>query len=34
MNVKIKKQIQYLWFIEELLQKILTIAENITAWNV
>ena len=28
MNVKIKRQIQHLWFIEELLQKILTIAER------
>ena len=28
MNVKIKRQIQHLGFIEELLQKILTIAER------
>ena len=27
-NVKIKRQIQHLWFIKELLQKILTIAER------
>ena len=40
MNVEIKRQIQHLWFIKELLQKILTIAvtkvfflENITTWN-
>ena len=28
MNMKTKRQIQHLWFIEELLQKILTIAER------
>ena len=39
-NVKIKGQIQHLWFIKELLRKILTIevaevffSENITTWN-
>ena len=39
MNVKMKRQIQHLWFIKELLRKILTIAvakmffsENVTIW--
>ena len=33
MNVKIKRQIQHLWFIEELLQKILTIGERCFSWK-
>ena len=33
MNVKIKRQIQHLWFIEELLQKILTIEERCFSWK-
>ena len=33
MNVKIKIQIQHLWFIEELLQKILTIEERCFSWK-
>ena len=40
MNVKMKRQIQHLWFIKELLRKILTIAvakvffsENVTSWT-
>ena len=40
MNVKMKRQIQHLWFIKVLLRKILKIAvakvsfsKNITTWN-